>query len=124
MNRRAFQLSAGAFERVRRCIRGFAAASKHPVRAALIPSRTQLARVVEAVHWASVIADEGRLPRFSVSFGPPDAKDEPIRVKSLALTPGNLAALAPAALKDTCQIGVSANGRRLEIWGLHVGHTT
>ena len=124
MSGSAFGLTTKALQRVVRCIRDFAAQSKTPVPVALVPSAKQIAQLIDAVHWASVMPDEGRFPRFAVSFGPPDPPGAPVRVRRMKLTPSNLASLAPAAVRDLCQIGVSSRDGRLQIWGLYVGPTT
>jgi len=86
-----------------------------------VPSDDDLAEILEVAFWASVIPDEGRYSPFALVFCPPESGC--LKVSERALTPENVAKLAPVAT-DLARIGVQRGEAGLVIWGVNPGHAT
>ena len=69
--------------------------------------------------WASLRREEGRSPKISIAFVPPDAAAEPLTFESwLPLTPAGLARLAPAVERPGIHLGVWRDEQGdLGVWG-------
>jgi hypothetical protein len=84
----------------------------------LIPDDESVASMVDAAFWASLHREEGRPPRISLAFVPPDRVGQPLILeKSLALVPDALARLAPAVERPGVHLGVWRVDGELRVWG-------
>src|SRR5262249_27154431 len=71
-----------------------------------------------ASFWASLRREEGKPPRISVAFVPPEQVERPLMFATpLALTPDVLSRLAPAVEGPGVHLGVWWKGADLRIWG-------
>ncbi len=80
------------------------------------------ARIIEAVidvaFWASMLREEGRSPRISMSLLPPQQCNSPLVFGNrLRLTPHNLTKLAPAVESPGIHLGVWYENDELYVWG-------
>ncbi|HEX2091243.1 MAG TPA: hypothetical protein VHG28_02530 [Longimicrobiaceae bacterium] len=80
------------------------------------------ARVVEAIidvaFWASLRREEGRAPRISLAYAPPERTGPPLTLeRRLPLTPASLTRLAPAVERPGIHLGVWVDGGELHVWG-------
>jgi len=113
------------FRELAEVIAKIAAARADAVPAEIIPSAEDLALMADAALWATTQPDEGRYPRFTLLFSPPELCRGAITIPEVPLTPANVARLAPALKTGITQIGVRrAESGPLTIWGLFAGHTT
>ena len=83
---KAFRLDDEQLEPVARCISHAAERQGH-VQPSLIPSLRELALMLEAAYWATLIPDEGRLPRFSIELAPSDVVMGALTLPPKPLTP-------------------------------------
>ena len=87
-------------------------------RLAPVPDASTIAALVDAAFWASLRREEGRSPRISLAFVPPEQTGEPLRLeRRLPLAPGPLARLAPAVERPGIHLGVWHDGDDLFVWG-------
>lgn len=80
------------------------------------------ARVIEAIidasFWASFRPEEGRFPKISLAFLPPEQAGQPLMLADrLPLTPAVLTKLAPAVERPGIHLGVWSDGADLYVWG-------
>ena len=82
------------------------------------PSPAAIAAIIDAAFWASLRREEGRAPRISLAFLPPDAARHPLRFASrLPLAPAALAKVAPAVERPGIHLGVWNDGDDYVVWG-------
>ena len=82
------------------------------------PDARTIEGVINAAFWASLQREEGRSPKISLAFLPPDpAGHAMIFARSLALNPRDLARLAPAVERPGIHLGVWPDGDALRVWG-------
>jgi hypothetical protein len=82
------------------------------------PDADVIEQVISAAFWASLRRDEGRVPRISLAFVPPEQLVRPIVFSNrLSLDPEVLVRLAPAVEKPGIHLGVWLHGDRLDVWG-------
>jgi hypothetical protein len=97
-------------------------------RAAVAQGRTGLAPepdadaiegIINVAFWASLRREEGRTPKISLAFVPPDQTGEPLTFESwLPLTAASLARLAPAVERPGIHMGVWRDEQgELGVWG-------
>jgi hypothetical protein len=86
--------------------------------AAPVPDRSSVERIINAAFWASLRREEGRVPKISIAFLPPEAAGTSLRVeRHLPLDPETLTRLAPAVERPGIHLGVWHDGNELHIWG-------
>src|SRR5678815_4729726 len=85
---------------------------------ATIPDANSIASIVDATFWASFRPEEGRFPKISLAYLPPEQADQPLIFEhALPLTPGVLMKLAPAVERPEIHLGVWRYGQELQVWG-------
>lgn len=86
--------------------------------AAYVPERTAIAAITDAAFWASLRQEEGRFPRLSLAYLPPDRAGQPVMfARSFALAPDALTRLAPAVERPGIHLGVWREDGELRVWG-------
>ena len=82
------------------------------------PPTLAIAAIIDAAFWASLRREEGRAPRISLAFLPPDnAKHAVTFAARLPLLPAVLAKVAPAVERPGIHLGVWRNGDEFFVWG-------
>lgn len=82
------------------------------------PGRQVIEEIIDTAFWASLRKEEGRSPKISLAFLPPDKTGQPLIFETpLALTAEILTRLAPAVERPGIHLGVWHNGDELFIWG-------
>ena len=83
------------------------------------PDALTIERIIDAAFWASLRREEGRVPKISLAFLPPEAAGNALLVESpLPLDPTILTRLAPAVERPGIHLGVWHNGGgELRLWG-------
>ena len=84
------------------------------------PDRRTIEAMVDAAFWASLTREEGRDPKISLAFLPPERAGHPmVFERSLPLRPRDLARLAPAVERPGIHLGVwpDGGGGDLRVWG-------
>jgi hypothetical protein len=82
------------------------------------PDARTIATIIDATFWASFRPEEGRFPKISLSFLPPEQARQPLMLESrLPLTPATLTKLAPAVERPGIHLGVWGDADELYIWG-------
>src|SRR5437660_11514469 len=81
------------------------------------PDAQAIETIVDAIFWASFRPEEGRFPKISLSFLPPEQAGRPLMLEQrLPLTPAILTKLAPAVERPGIHLGVWADADELHIW--------
>jgi len=86
------------------------------------PKAAAIQQMIDATFWASLRPEEGRFPKISLAFLPPQQPGHPLRFdQPLALEPGVLTKLAPAVERPGIHLAVwyqgDAQDGPLTIWG-------
>lgn len=84
------------------------------------PDPATIERIIDAAFWASLRREEGRVPKISLAFLPPEVAGTPLLVEHpLPLDPTVLTRLAPAVERPGIHLGVWRNGDggELRLWG-------
>lgn len=82
------------------------------------PDAQAIEAIIDATFWASLRPEEGRFPKISLAFLPPEQTAEPLMFEQrLPLTPDILAKLAPAVERPGIHLGVWGEGDELYVWG-------
>ena len=84
------------------------------------PDPATIERIIDAAFWASLRREEGRVPKISLAFLPPEVAGTPLLVEHpLPLDPTILTRLAPAVERPGIHLGVWRNGDggELQLWG-------
>src|SRR5688500_20216468 len=82
------------------------------------PPQPAIAAIIDAAFWASLRREEGRAPRISLAFLPPEhAKHAVTFASRLPLLPAVLAKVAPAVERPGIHLGVWRNGEEFFVWG-------
>ena len=85
------------------------------------PDADAVAGIIDAAFWASLRKEEGRSPRISLAFLPPEHTRQPLRFEyPLPLLPDFLTRLAPAVDRPGIHLGVWRDGAGLHVWGATV----
>ena len=82
------------------------------------PDARAVAAIINATFWASFRPEEGRFPKISLAYLPPEKAAQPLVFEnSLPLTAGVLTKLAPAVERPEIHLGVWTFGEELRLWG-------
>src|SRR5262252_1181536 len=82
------------------------------------PNARQIEQIIDATFWASLRPEEGRFPKNSLAFLPPERAGHPLLLaQRLPLTPHTLIKLAPAVERPAIHLGVWHENDELYIWG-------
>ncbi len=82
------------------------------------PDQKVIEAMIDAAFWASLRREEGRSPKISLAFLPPEKSGQPLILgERLALTPHILTKLAPAVERSGIHLGVWVDDGELYIWG-------
>jgi len=82
------------------------------------PDERSIATIINATFWASFRPEEGRFPKISLAYLPPEQAKLPLVFEhALPLTAGVLTKLAPAVERPEIHLGVWNIGDELRVWG-------
>lgn len=82
------------------------------------PDARSIAAIINATFWASFRPEEGRFPKISLAYLPPEAARQPMVFEHpLPLIAGVLRKLAPAVERPEIHLGVWNYGDELKVWG-------
>lgn len=82
------------------------------------PDERSIAAIINATFWASFRPEEGRFPKISIAYLPPEAAGQPMLFEHpLPLTAAVLTKLAPAVERPEIHLGVWNHGDDLRVWG-------
>ena len=82
------------------------------------PDAQSIAAIINATFWASFRPEEGRFPKISLAYLPPEQAQQPMVFQHpLPLTVGVLTKLAPAVERPEIHLGVWNHGDELKVWG-------
>jgi hypothetical protein len=82
------------------------------------PDARSIAAIINATFWASFRPEEGRFPKISLAYLPPEQARQPMVFEHpLPLTAGVLTKLAPAVERPEIHLGVWNHGDELKVWG-------
>src|SRR6201988_5540172 len=94
------------------------ASRRGEVELAPVPDAAAIEAGIDAAFWASFRPEEGRFPKISLAFLPPEQAGQPLVFEHpLPLIPGVLTKLAPAVERPEIHLGVWAVGNELQVWG-------
>ncbi len=83
-----------------------------------VPDGSAVERMVDAAFWASLRREEGREPRISLAYLPPEQAGMSLRLDHpLSLDPATLTRLSPAVERPGIHLGVWHDGGELYLWG-------
>jgi hypothetical protein len=83
------------------------------------PDSATIEEMISTAFWASLRREEGRAPRISIAFLPPERSVRPLRFEGrFPLEPNVLAHLAPAVERPSIHLGVWSYERQLFVWGI------
>ena len=82
------------------------------------PDAPSIAAIINATFWASFRPEEGRFPKISIAYLPPEQAGQPMMFEHpLPLTADVLTKLAPAVERPEIHLGVWNHGDDLKVWG-------
>src|SRR3989454_2681924 len=82
------------------------------------PDAQAIETIIDATFWASFRPEEGRFPKISLAFLPPEQAGQPLMLEDrLPLTPAVLTKLAPAVERPGIHLGVWGDTDDLYVWG-------
>ena len=83
------------------------------------PDAEAVEAIINAAFWASLRREEGHAPKISLAYLPPEQAGPPlVFARTLPLSPGALAKLAPAVERPGIHLGVwRCDGEHLCVWG-------
>ena len=83
-----------------------------------LPDVSAIDAIIDAAFWTSLRREEGYIPKISLALLPSSACQHPLLfAKSLPLSPGDLARVAPAVERAGIHLGVWREGDELAVWG-------
>ena len=95
-----------------------AAAERGETALAPSPGKQVIAAIIDTAFWTSLRKEEGRSPKISLTFLPPEQSEQPLIFdQRLALSPDVLTKLAPAVERSGIHLGVWQEDDELYIWG-------
>jgi hypothetical protein len=82
------------------------------------PDARSIAAIINATFWASFRPEEGRFPKISLAYLPPEQAGQPMVFEHpLPLNANVLRKLAPAVERPEIHLGVWDHGDELKVWG-------
>lgn len=82
------------------------------------PDAQSIAAIIDATFWASFRPEEGRFPKISLAYLPPEQAGQPLLFEHpLPLNAGVLTKLAPAVERPEIHLGIWTLGTELRVWG-------
>src|SRR5467141_3679163 len=82
------------------------------------PQAGAVEAMIDATFWASLRPEEGRFPKISLAFLPPEQSRQPLTFEDrLPLNPGILTKLAPAVERPGIHLGVWHEDGEPYVWG-------
>jgi hypothetical protein len=82
------------------------------------PQKQIIEAIIDTAFWTSLRKEEGRSPKISLAFLPPDKTKQPLIFEQrLAFTPEALIKLAPAVERSGIHLGVWQDEEEIYIWG-------
>ena len=82
------------------------------------PDKRTIEAIIDTAFWTSLRKEEGRSPKISLAFLPPDQSSQPLVFEQrIALTTEALIKLAPAVERSGIHLGVWQQEGELYIWG-------
>lgn len=82
------------------------------------PDRAVVETIVDVAFWASLRREEGRSPRISIAYLPPESASAPLHFeRRLPFTAAALTHLAPAVERPGIHLGVWNEGDVFYVWG-------
>lgn len=82
------------------------------------PQKQIIEAIIDTAFWTSLRKEEGRSPKISLAFLPPDKTKKPLIFEQrLAFTPEALTKLAPAVERSGIHLGVWQDEDEIYIWG-------
>ena len=83
-----------------------------------LPDAREVEALIDAAFWASLQREEGRAPKISLAFIPPEVTGHAmIFERPVALNAHDLSRLSPAVERPGIHLGVWPNGDALRVWG-------
>ncbi len=74
--------------------------------------------IVDVAFWASLRREEGRSPKISIAYLPPQLAGQPLLFEDrILLTPYLLTKLGPAVERSGIHLGVWGDGEDMYVWG-------
>jgi Probable sensor domain DACNV len=94
------------------------ARSRGELELAPAPDAFVIETIIDATFWASFRPEEGRFPKISLAFLPPEQAGQPLIFENrLAVTSDTLTKLAPAVERPGVHLGVWRDADELYVWG-------
>ena len=85
---------------------------------ATAPDVKTVEAIIDATFWASFRPEEGRFPKISIAYLPPEQAERPLLFeRALPLTTSVLVKLAPAVERPEIHLGVWSINNQLQVWG-------
>lgn len=85
---------------------------------AYAPDRKAIEAIIDATFWSSFRPEEGRFPKISIAYMPPEHSKQPLMFEQpLPFTPAVLTKLAPGVERPEIHIGVWSINDELRVWG-------
>ena len=82
------------------------------------PDANAIETIIDATFWASFRPEEGRFPKISLAYLPPEQAGQALKFENhLPLTPAILTKLAPAVERPGVHLGVWRDEDELYVWG-------
>lgn len=82
------------------------------------PQKHIIEAIIDTAFWTSLRKEEGRSPKISLAFLPPDKTNQPLIFEQrLPLSPDILTKLAPAVERSGIHLGVWQDDEEIFIWG-------
>ncbi len=83
-----------------------------------VPTSQVIESIVDTTFWASLRREEGRFPKISIAFLPPELTEQPLIFENrLAFNPNVLTKLAPSVEHAGIHLGVWVEQDELYVWG-------
>jgi Probable sensor domain DACNV len=94
------------------------ATSRGELHLAPAPDAHTIEAIIDATFWASFRPEEGRFPKISLAFLPPEQAGQPLIFENrLAVTSDTLTKLAPAVERPGVHLGVWRDADEIYVWG-------